>query len=280
MFARFGTKVTILQRSERILPTELPDLTDELSGYLQSEGIDIVTGVTARRVHQDAQHVTVETEVDGQPRQFTAEQLLVATGRQPNTQGMGLEQVGVNTDASGFVEVDATAQTSAPGIYAAGDVIDEHQYVYTAAYEGAVAAENAITSAKRQRDYTALSWVIFTDPQVAGVGLDEQQARGQGFDAEATTLPLSHVPRALAARDTRGFIKLVRDRSTDQLLGARILAPEGSELLMEVAVAIRYGITVSQVRDCFHPYLTLGEGIKLAAITFGKDVSKLSCCAT
>jgi mercuric reductase len=122
--------------------------------------------------------------------------------------------------------------------------------------------------------------VVFTDPQVAGVGLDELQARNRGIDAEAAVLPLTHVPRALAARDTRGFIKLIRDRQNDKLIGARILAPEGSELLMEVAVAIKFGITTEQLKEMFHPYLTLSEGIKLAAITFNKSVAELSCCAT
>jgi len=175
--------------------------------------------------------------------------------------------------------VDETLQTTSPGVYAAGDVIGGEMFVYTAAYEGSLAAANAFTGANNARDYTALGWVIFTDPQVAGVGLDEVQARAAGLDAEAATLPLSHVPRCLAARDTRGFIKLIRDRSTDRLLGARILAPEGSELLMEVAVAIKHRVTVTELRSLFHPYLTLGEGVKLAAITFGKDVKKLSCCA-
>ena len=121
--------------------------------------------------------------------------------------------------------------------------------------------------------------MIFTDPQVAGVGLDEQQAAQEGIKVDIAKLPLSHVPRSLAARDTRGFIKLIRDQSTDKLVGARILAPEGSELLMEISMAIKFGITVKELTSSFHPYLTLSEGVKLAAITFGKDVSKLSCCA-
>lgn len=280
MMARLGTKVIILQRSDRILPTETPDLTETLTGYLQGEGIEVVTGVTTQAVRRDGNQVTVEAEVGGQRRRFTASHLLTATGRQANTRNMGLEEAEIKTDGRGFIQVDATGQTSTSGVYAAGDVIGDPEFVYTAAYEGALAAENALTSAGRKRDYTALPWVIFTDPQVAGVGLDEAQAAEQGIDAEATTLPLSHVPRALAARDTRGFIKLIRDKETDRLLGARILAPEGSELLMEIATAIRFNITVSQMRDLFHPYLTLGEGVKLAAITFGKDVAKLSCCAT
>ena len=168
----------------------------------------------------------------------------------------------------------------APGVYGAGDVIGAPEFVYTAAYEGALAAENALTGSDRARDYTALPWVVFTDPQVAGVGLDEAQAREQGLDVEVATLTLTYVPRSLAARDTRGFIRLIRDRATDRLVGGRVLAPEGSELLMEIALAIRFGITVAQIRSSFHPYLTLGEGVKLASITFGKDVAKLSCCAT
>jgi len=280
MMARFGTKVTILQRSDRILPTESPDLTDALTEYLQEEGIEVVTGVTVREVRRDGGRVRVEAEAGDRPRSFTASQILVATGRRANTQGMALERIGVRLDEKGFIRVDETLRTSVAGVYAAGDVIGDPQFVNTAAYEGALAAENAITGANHARDYTALPWVIFTDPQVAGVGLDEGQALALGHEAESTMLPLTHVPRALAARETRGFIKLIRDRSTDRLLGARILAPEGSELLMEIAVAIRFGITVSQIRQMFHPYLTLGEGVKLAAITFGKDVAKLSCCAT
>jgi len=180
----------------------------------------------------------------------------------------------------GFVVVDATLQTTCPGVYAAGDVIGGEMYVYTAAYEGRLAAENALTGAAEARDYTALPWVIFTDPQVAGVGLDERQATDAGYAAEATTVPLSYVPRAVAARDTRGFLTLVRDRDTDRLLGARVLAPEGAELLMELALAIKYQIPTRELAAMFHPYLTLGEAVKLAAITFGKDVARLSCCAT
>jgi len=140
--------------------------------------------------------------------------------------------------------------------------------------------KNAINNSSNSRDYTALPWVIFTDPQVAGVGLDEEQAAQQGIEGNTSKLPLSYIPRSLAARDTRGFIKLIRDQRTDKLIGARILAPEGSELLMEVSLAIKYGITVKDLVSSFHPYLTLSEGVKMAAITFSKDANKLSCCAT
>lgn len=280
MFARFGSRVMVLQRSDCIMPDEAPDLTNALTGYLREEGLEIITGVSTLGVTQDKEGVVVEADVHGQRRAFHATHLLVATGRAPNVENVGLEAVGVKTTAHGGVAVDEMLQTSVPGIYAAGDVLDENMFVYTAAYEGALAVENALNGAKRKRDYTALPWVIFTDPQMAGVGLDEKQAKARGINAQEATLPLSHVPRSLAARDTRGFIKLIRNRATDQLVGARILAAEGSELLMEVSLAIKFGITVHELTACFHPYLTLSEGVKLAALTFDKDVNKLSCCAS
>ncbi len=279
IFARLGSRVTVLQRSARILPTESHELTDELTGHLKAEGMDFVTGVAIQRVFKDGSGVAVDAIVGGRPRTFRAGQLLVATGRTPNSANLGLETAGVKTDPHGFVTVDAHLATAVPGIYAAGDLIGEPMFVYTAAYEGALAAGNALTGSARQRDYTALPWVVFVDPQVAGVGLDLEQAKAEGLDAEASTLPLAQVPRAIAARDTRGFIQLIRDRHSDRLIGARILAPEGGELLMEAAVAIRHGITVAQLATMFHPYLTLSEGIKLSALSFGKDVKKLSCCA-
>lgn len=279
IFSRLGSRVTVLQRSARILPTESTELTAELTSHLQAEGMGIVTGVAIQRIFKDGSGVAVEATVDGKPQTFRAAQLLVATGRTPNSAGLGLETVGVKTDAHGFVTVDSHLATAVPGIYAAGDVIGEPMFVYTAAYEGALAVENALTGGSRQRDYTALPWVVFVDPQVAGVGLDAAQATQQGIDAEAVTLALSHVPRAIAARNTRGFIQLIRDRATDRIVGARILAPEGSELLMEIALAIKYGITARELAGSFHAYLTLSEGVKLAALSFGKDVAKLSCCA-
>ncbi|MBI2477546.1 MAG: FAD-dependent oxidoreductase, partial [Planctomycetia bacterium] len=246
----------------------------------RGERLNVVTGVATRRVRRANGEVVVETEVGGAKREFRAAHILVATGRRPNTAGLGLEQIGVQVDDAGFIRVDDTLRTTAPGVFAAGDVIGEQMFVYTAAYEGALAARNALHNSFEQRDYAALPWVIFTDPQVAGVGLDERQAAEQGIDVETAMLPMSHVPRCLAARDTRGFIKLIRDKSSDQLVGTRILAPEGSELLMELSLAIKHGITVSELASSFHAYLTLGEAVKLAAIAFGKDVSKLSCCAT
>jgi mercuric reductase len=279
MFARLGSRVTVLQRSDRILPSEGSDLTEALAGYLRGEGIVIETGVAVRSIERDGD-VIVRALVDGTERVYRAAHLLLATGRTPNTDGLGLEAIGVATDEHGFLAVDDTLATSAPGIYGAGDVIGEPMFVYTAAAEGKLAAENALTGAGKRRDLRTVPRVIFTDPQVAGVGLDERQAAAAGIEAEVAVLPLDSVPRAVAARDTRGFIKLIRDPASDRLLGARILAPEGGELLMELVLAIRHGVTVTELAETLHPYLTLSEAVKLAALSFGKDIAKLSCCAT
>ncbi len=259
MFARLGSKVTVLQRSDRILPTETADLTEALSSYFEDEGIKIVTGNNFVSINENDENIKVNSIINGESQIFSAKKLIIATGRKANTTNMGLEETGVELNPSGFIKVDDYLQTTVPTIFSAGDVLGENMFVYTAAYEGKMAANNMFNPIKKERDYSALPWVVFTDPQVAGVGLYENQATEKGIEAEATTLPLSHVPRAIAAKDTRGFIKLIRDKKTDKLVGARILAPEGSELLMEVTLAIKFGITTAQIKETFHPYLTLGE---------------------
>ena len=279
IISRFGSRVTLLQRSGNILPDEEKAVTGPLAAQLQKEGIVIHTGVKVEEVRREGKSVSVTATVNGKPEVFEASHLLCATGRKPNCAGIGLEESGVEVAGDGRLCVSDDLQTGVPGVYGAGDVIGEPMFVYTAAYEGALAAENALTGGSKKRDYSALPWVVFTDPQLAGVGMDERQATEAGFDAQTSTLPMELVPRALAARDTRGFVKLVRDVKTDKLLGARLLAAEGSEMVMEAALAIKYGITAGELADTFHPYLTLSEAVKLAAIGFKKDVKKLSCCA-
>jgi len=170
-------------------------------------------------------------------------------------------------------------RTSLTGVYAAGDVTGRDQFVYMAAYGAKLAALNAVTNAGRVYDNAAMPAVVFSDPQVASVGLTEAAARDAGFDTITSVLPLEHVPRALAARDTRGLIKLVADKSSKRLLGAHILAPEGADSIQTAAMAIRAGMTFDDLGAMIFPYLTTVEGLKLAAQTFEKDVAKLSCCA-
>jgi mercuric reductase len=279
MLARLGAEVTLLQRSDQLLPEEDSDVAEMLAGYLRDESIAIETSVRVKYVTRRKGHVEVHALVGGEERFFVAEHILCATGRRPMTDGLGMEEVGVRLDNSGRIVVDDYLQTSVAGIFAAGDVVGAPAFVYTAAYEGRLAVDNALGGPARKRDYQALPWVIFTDPQVAGVGLNEKQASRAGIEVDTATLGLDSVPRALAARNSRGFIKLIKERHGDRLLGTRILAPEGGEQIMEAAMAISHGIGVSEIAALFHPYLTQAEGIKLCAQAFFKDVKKLSCCA-
>ncbi len=279
MFRRLGSKVTVLQRSDRIIPKEGEDLSGALTKYLSEEGIDIKTGVKIISVSESGGKIKITFRQNGAEKLIEGSHLFLATGRKGNTGNLGIDKIGIKLHGNDFIETDEFNRTNVNNIYAAGDVTGEHLFVYTAAYSGSLAVENAITNNSKPKDYRVLPWVIFTDPQVAGVGLDEIQAKNLGINYEVSKIELSDVPRALAAFNTKGFIKLVRNKDSDKLIGARIIAHEGSELLMELSIAIKYGITVHEIRNLFHPYLTLSEGIKLAAITFDKDVGKLSCCA-
>jgi mercuric reductase len=279
-FARLGSEVTVLQRSGQVLSREDEDVAEELTGSLREEGLTVHTKTGVQAVQRANGTVQLEVEVDGTPQTVTGTDLLVATGLRANTDDLGLEALGIETHGRGFLEVDETLQTAAPTVYGAGDMIGDPAFVYTAAREGQIAAENALDGTANDRHTAPLPWVIFTDPQVAGVGLGEREAARQGTAVDVSTLSLDQVPRAAAARDTRGVIKLLRERKTDRLVGARIVAPEGSELLMELSLAIQQQMTVQDLTDLLHPYLTLSEGVKLAALTFDQDVSALSCCAT
>ena len=280
MFSRLGSRVTILQRSAQILSGEDRDVAESLAGFLRGEGIEIRTGQKLHSVERRGETFRVRSAGDGEVEVHEAEAVVVALGRRANSGGLGLEKAGVDTDGRGFIRVGEDLETSQPGIFAAGDVIGDPAFVYAAAYEGSLAAGNALSDEKERRDYTAIPWVVFTDPQVSGVGLDEGGAARAGIEVDVSVLPLEHVPRALAARDTRGFVKLLREKGKDRLVGARIVAPEGSEQIMEASLMIRFGLPVSQVARHFHPYLTQGEVMKLAMLSFDKDVESLSCCAS
>ncbi len=279
-YHRLGTKVTLLQRSPFVLSKLTPDISDELLKHLRSEGMTIQTGLTFTAVAEENGRIKVNAEKHGEQKQFEAEKIMVSTGTKPNTDKLGLQNIGLELDKGDHILVNDKMETTLRSIYAVGDVINTPAFVYTAAFEGKIAVENAFTSADSKADYSSLPWVVFTDPQVAGAGLDEAEAKARNIPFEVSKLELKNVPRAIAANDMRGFIKLIRNTETDKLIGASIVAPEGGELIQQLSMAIKYGITVKELAESFYPYLTLGEGIKLAAITFGKDVSKLSCCAS
>ena len=275
---RLGTKVTLLQRSSHVLSKQTADVAEEIMRHLRNEGVEIFTGLTFQQVEEQEGKVVVRTLQNKNELTFSAEQLLVSTGIRPNTSDLGAEKIRLRLSGSGHVDVNEHLQSNISHIYAAGDCIATPAYVYTAAYEGKLSVENAFTGTDRKADYTAFPWVVFTDPQVAGVGLDEQEAESAGIPYDVSRVDLSDVPRSLAAFDTRDFVKLIRNPGTDRLLGARIIVHEGSELTIELSLAIKYGIPVKKLASSFHAYLTLSEAVKLAAIGFEKEMKTLSCC--
>lgn len=278
MFARMGVKVTIACRSH-LLPAAEPEIAEALSGYLRNEGIQLKCGLTYKLVRQTEAGVLLVVTREARDETLVAERILVATGRAPNVEGLGLKEAGVAQEANDSIQIDDRMRTTRPGVYAAGDATGHDQFVYMAAYGAKLAARNALNGDRLRYDNAAMPTVVFTDPQVASVGSTEAVARATGHDVRVSVLPLSAVPRALAARDTRGLIKLVADKSTHKLLGAHILAPEGSDSIQTAALAIRHGLTTDDLSEAIFPYLTTVEGLKLAALGFEKDVAKLSCCA-
>jgi mercuric reductase len=284
LFARLGSAVTILERSARLLPDHEPEIGRELASLLRAEGVQVVTRAEVTRVAPDAAGVRVAALVQGEPREFAAERLLLATGRQPNTAGLGLELIGVRLDAHGAVIVDDSLRTSVPHIWAAGDVIGgqagSQMATPVGARDGGIAATNALSGAARCADHTVIPRAIFTNPPVATVGLTDRAARAQGFACSCNAIPLSVVPRAGATLDTRGVAKLVLERESRRLLGASMLGVGAAEVIHEAAMAMRFGATADDLIELIHVYPTMAEALKLAAISFTRDVSMLSCCAT
>ncbi|WP_223415612.1 MULTISPECIES: mercury(II) reductase [unclassified Pseudomonas] len=272
-FARLGSRVTILARNSLFFHED-PAIGEALAVAFRMEGIDVLDQTQASQVA----HANGEFVLTTNHGELRADQLFVATGRTPNTQGLNLEAAGVLLDERGAIQIDQGMRSSAVDIYAAGDCTNQPQFVYVAAAAGTRAAIN-MTGGEATLNLNAMPAVVFTDPQVATVGYSEAEAQCAGFETDSRTLSLDNVPRALVNFDTRGFIKLVAEAGSGQLLGVQAVAPEAGELIQTAALAIRNRMTVQELADQLFPYLTMVEGLKLAAQTFTKDVKQLSCCA-
>ena len=271
-FARLDSKVTVLARS-RLLSGEEPAVGEAIEAAFRREGIEVLKQTQASRVDYTDNEFVIETNAGT----LRADQLLVATGRIPNTENLNLAGIGVET-SRGAIQVDGQLQTTVPGVYAAGDCTDQPQFVYVAAAGGSRAAVN-MTGGEAKLDLSAMPGVMFTDPQVATVGLTEAEALKQGYNVDTRLLDLENVPRALVNFDTHGFIKMVAERDSGRLLGVQAVAGEAGELIQTAVIALRSRMTVQDIGDELFPYLTMVEGLKLCAQTFTKDVKQLSCCA-
>ena len=278
MLGNFGARVTFVARHDVATRME-PEVSAGLREVLEVQGHRVIAHATTTEVAIDAGEKLLRGHADGEPFELRVDEILVATGRTPNTDGFGLEEVGVELDDSGAVVVDSRQRTSVPSIYAAGDVTDQPRFVYVAAAAAAAAAENALAGGDERLDFSALPQVVFTSPAVAQAGLTEVEARERNIEVATTVLPLDAVPRALVNGDTRGLFKLVTEAGSRRLVGASILAAGAPDVIQSAVLAIAHGITVDQLARSWAPYLAMAEGLKLASQTFERDVSKLSCCA-
>jgi mercuric reductase len=285
MFARFGTQVTLVTRGRSILTGYEPEIIQSLTEILREEGLQIITSAQVRSVGREEAGVALVIQRHGSSQRFSAEKLLVATSRRPNTHDLGLERVGVALDEAGAVRVDQHLQTSVSHIWAAGDVIgretESQMATPVGAHDGKIAAHNALSGESlRTVDHTVIPRTIFTDPQVAVVGLTDEEANARGIVCECNTIPMSAVPRAGAIRDTRGVIKMVLERPTRRVVGVSMLGVNAGEVIHEAAMALRFGATTDDFIDLIHVYPTMAEALKIVAISFTKDVNRLSCCAS
>jgi mercuric reductase len=285
MFHRFGAEVTIVQRSEKLLAHGYePEVGHAISEVFEKEGIKVITSAVVRSARQDGKEVIVKIETGTQRRELRAEKLTVATGRHPNSDRIAIEKAGVELGKEGQIRVDEFLRTNVPHIFAGGDVIGREVGSQMAtpvgSQDGGIAAHNAFTDGELRRvNHRVIPRTIFTDPQIATVGMTEDEAIAAGHDCWCNTVPMSLVPRAGAIRDTEGMVKMVANDKTEEVLGVSMVGNSAGEVIHEAAMAMRFNAKIQDFIDLLHVYPTMAEALKIVAISRRKDPAKLSCCA-
>ena len=272
LFSRLGAEVTIVGR---LAPHAEPEMAAWIGSAFADEGIRVVPE-RVTRVERDGDTTIVVTD---RGARIETDAILVAAGRTPRVADLDVAAAGLVLDERGFIAVDGEQRTSNPRVFAAGDVTGGPQFVYTAAAQGNVAAENALTDSHRTVDYVGLPSIVFTSPSLASAGMTEADALAAGHNCDCRVLELADVPRAIVNRDTRGAVKLVVDGDTRKVIGVHAVAEDAGELMLAATYAIKFGLTVEDMADTWAPYLTMSEALKLAAQSFRADIKKLSCCA-
>ena len=284
MFARFGARVTLVERGESLLAGFEPDVGQAIREVLESEGVRVLTRSSVVSVRGDRAGVAAVVETEAGRSELQAERLLVATGRRANTDRIAIERAGVALGDAGQVRVDEHLRTNVSHVFAVGDVIGHEVGSQMAtpagSQDGGIAAHNALSGEElRSVSHRVIPRAVFTDPQVGTVGRSEAEAIAAGHRCWCNAVPMSLVPRAGAIRDTRGFVKMVADADSDEVLGVTMVGREASEVIHEAAMALRFRATTRNFAELVHVYPTMAEALKIVAISRFKDPAKLSCCA-
>ncbi len=279
MYSRFGTKVTILQRSDSIFPPAERELTSRLAEILTQEGIIIKTNVQVKSARKEGNKKILSYTIGDKEKEVQGDEILLASGKTPNTQGLALDKAGVEIDERQAIKVSSQFQSSQQHIFAVGDVADlPIREEPMAGREGTLAAENALNNSQNSIDYHTVPWTIFTDPQLAGVGFTEDEQMKKFDTCMCKTVAFSDVPKAIIINRTEGLIKMAIHPETKQIMGVHILAPNAGELIAQAMWLVKNKNTVDDVINSAPMFPTLSESIKIAALSFITDINKLSCC--
>lgn len=279
MYARFGTKVTLLHHSGSIFSRAEIELASRLAEILTKEGITIQTNAQVTSARKDGNKKLIEYTVNEEIRSVSADEILLAVGKTANTKNLDLDKAGVEVDEHQAVKVSPYLQSSQPHIFAVGDVTNAPKRLETTAgKEGSLAAENALKGTSLSIDYNSVPWTIFTDPQLAGVGVTEDEQMKQMGVCTCRSVSFEHVPKAMIMNRTEGLIKMAIHPETREIIGVHILSPNAGDLIAEAMVLIKNKNTIDDVVNSLPMFPTLSEAIKLVAMSFTKDIKKLSCC--
>ena len=278
MYRHFGSEVLVIEMEKRVLPLEEPEVSREIQRALEEEGIQFMTSSKLVELSNNARLKHARVDYNGDVLEIEFDEILIATGVQPNTSGLNLESAGVRTDRRGFIETDDQLRTSNPNIYAAGDCAGKMALETVAAKEGAVAAENALAGSEKTINYEQVPHAVFTMPQVASVGITEAELMKRIKVCACRTVPMSSVPKGRALKEKYGIVKLVINPHTTELVGAAVVSPVAAEIIHEAALAIRNKMTIYDLIDTVHIFPAFSEGLKIAAQAFTRDISTMSCC--
>ena len=279
VYARFGTKVTLAVKGRQLFDRTEPELSRRLEEIFVAEGITVLKEAKAVRAERCGNLKAVTLRGPAGDLGVEVEEILVATGKRPNTATLKLERAGVDVDGRSAIITSPTYQTAVPHIFAAGDVTNlPHRLETTAGREGSFAAENALRGTSNAVDYLAVPWAVFTDPQLAGVGLLDAEVSRHGLSCTCNTISFDHVAKVHILGDTRGISKMVADRETGRIVGVHVLAQGAGDIIGMAEIILKNRMTVSQVLETLPVFPTLSECLRINALSLVTDISKLSCC--